>query len=102
MQVSPDSKKTCIYEYSNIELVEINYIQEYLDNPNNYTMHQFSFDHVYDQESNQSEVYQNTAKPAVLSALEVFFKYNFYLFTFIFFSFQNIILIICLNSFFLI
>jgi hypothetical protein len=31
----------------------------------------FTFDHVYDQDSTQSEVYDQTAKPLVLSTLQV-------------------------------
>ena len=35
-----------------------------------YTLHHFSFDHVYNQDSSQLEVYENTAKPAVLCTLK--------------------------------
>lgn len=35
-------------------------------------MHTFSFDHVYDQENTQEEVYENTARQAVMSTLEGF------------------------------
>ena len=45
---------------------------EYIQNPNNFALHQFSFDHVYDQDSSQEEVYNNTARQAVLSVLEGF------------------------------
>lgn len=45
---------------------------EYIQNPNNFALHQFSFDHVYDQDSSQEEVYTNTARQAVLSVLEGF------------------------------
>ncbi|EGR29876.1 kinesin motor domain protein, partial [Ichthyophthirius multifiliis] len=72
IQVSPESKKICIYEYYNIELVESEKLQEFLNNPNNYTMHQFSFDHVYDQDSTQQDVYDNTARQSVISALQGF------------------------------
>lgn len=34
------------------------------------TSHQFSFDYVYGPDSTQSHVYENTARPAVLSVLE--------------------------------
>jgi kinesin family protein 3/17 len=71
INVTPDNKRICIYEYYNIDLVEPDRIPEILENPNMYTMHQFSFDHVYDQDSTQLEVYENTAQPAVLSTLQV-------------------------------
>ncbi len=74
MQVSPDNRKICIYEYYNIELVEPEALQEYVENPNNYTMHQFSFDYVYDQDNTQEDIYENTAKSAVLSTLQVFIR----------------------------
>ncbi|EAS01503.2 kinesin motor catalytic domain protein (macronuclear) [Tetrahymena thermophila SB210] len=72
IQVSPDGKKICIYEYYNIELVEPEQLQDYLNNANNYTMHQFSFDNVYDQDSTQEEVYENTAKQSVMNVLQGF------------------------------
>ncbi|KRX02482.1 P-loop containing nucleoside triphosphate hydrolase [Pseudocohnilembus persalinus] len=70
IQVAPDNTKICVYEYFNLELVDPSMLQEYLNNPNSYTMHQFSFDHVYDQDSTQEEVYENTAKQSVLSTLQ--------------------------------
>ena len=72
VQVSSDKKKINIYEYYNIDLVEPQDLPEYMENQNNYTMHQFSFDYVYDQESSQEEVYETTAKPAVMNTLEGF------------------------------
>lgn len=70
--MSSDKKKINIYEYYNIDLVEPQDLPEYMENQNNYTMHQFSFDYVYDQESSQEEVYETTAKPAVMNTLEGF------------------------------
>lgn len=72
VQVCPDKKKLTIYEYYNIDLVEPDDLQDYMENQNNYTLHQFSFDYVYDQESTQEEVYETTAKPAVHNTLEGF------------------------------
>ncbi|CAD8134780.1 unnamed protein product [Paramecium octaurelia] len=72
IQVSPDHKKICLYEYYNIDLVDPEHLEEYLNNPNSYTMHTFSFDYVYDQDNTQEEVYDNTARHAVLSALQGF------------------------------
>ena len=57
-------------EYYNYELVDPQNIKEYMENTNMYTLHHFSFDHVYNQDSSQLEVYENTAKPAVLSTLK--------------------------------
>jgi kinesin family protein 3/17 len=48
VQVSPDNKMICLYEYYNIDLVDPEQLEEYLNNPNSYTMHTFSFDHIYD------------------------------------------------------
>ncbi|CAD8077157.1 unnamed protein product [Paramecium sonneborni] len=72
IQVSPDHKKICLYEYYNIDLVEPEHLEDYLNNPNSYTMHTFSFDYVYDQDNTQEEVYENTARNAVQSALQGF------------------------------
>lgn len=69
VQVSPCHTKICLFEYFNIENVQNENLQEYFENPNNYQTNQFTFDYVYDQESTQEEVYENTAKQAVLSTL---------------------------------
>ncbi|KAM3140197.1 hypothetical protein pb186bvf_007750 [Paramecium bursaria] len=72
VQVSPDHKKICLYEYYNIDLVDPDQLEDYLNNPNSFTMHSFSFDYVYDQDNSQEEVYENTAKHSVQSALQGF------------------------------
>jgi hypothetical protein len=38
--------------------------------------YRFTFDHVYDQDSTQGEVYDQTAKPLVLSTLQVRNQYK--------------------------
>lgn len=55
-----------------MDIVPKENLLEYIQNPNNFALHQFSFDHVYDQDSSQEEVYTNTARQAVLSVLEGF------------------------------
>ncbi|KRW99943.1 P-loop containing nucleoside triphosphate hydrolase [Pseudocohnilembus persalinus] len=70
VQVSPDHNKICIFEYQDIESVPTENLDQYFENQNNYNMNQFAFDFVYDQQNTQEEVYNNTAKQAVLSTLE--------------------------------
>ena len=70
VQVSSDHKQLCLYEYF-FDQIESNHLEEYVNNPNYYSPHTYSFDCVYDQDSTQLEVYQTTAKAAVLSVLEV-------------------------------
>ena len=69
--MSPDQKKITIYEYYNIDAVDPSQWKEYYESTNMYTMHTFTFDYVYDQDSSQLEVYEHTAKPAVMSTLQV-------------------------------
>ncbi|KAL4508356.1 hypothetical protein ABPG72_003660 [Tetrahymena utriculariae] len=72
IEVSPDNRKISLYEYRNIDLVPPEQVPQYLDNQNNYSVHQFTFDFVYDQNSSQEDVYNNTARNSVLSALDGF------------------------------
>ena len=44
--------------------------QDIQDNPGLVTYHHFTFDYIYDQDSTQVQVYENTARAAVLSVLE--------------------------------
>jgi len=69
--LAQDRKRISIYEYYNIEAIDPANVGEYLENNNMYTTHSFTFDRVYDPSSTQSEVYDNTAKPAVMSVLQV-------------------------------
>ena len=41
-----------------------------MENPNLFQIHRFTFDHTFDMDASQQEVYEITAKPAVLSILE--------------------------------
>ena len=44
--------------------------REWVDNPNLFQLHRFTFDSVFDMDSSQADVYETTAKPAVISILE--------------------------------
>ena len=83
IQVSSDHKKLSIIEYYNIDSINSANLQEYAESSNMYTNHSFCFDWVYDQEATQLEVYENTAKAAVMSTLKVIYSfvlyYNYYL-----------------------
>lgn len=57
-------------EYLGAELSERERQREWVDNPNLFQLHRFTFDHVFDMNSSQAEVYDTTAKPAVNSILE--------------------------------
>jgi len=70
VQLTQDRKRISIYEYYNIEAIDPENVSEYLENNNMYTTHSFTFDRVYDPSSSQSEVYEHTAKPAVMSVLQ--------------------------------
>jgi hypothetical protein len=52
------------------ELYERERQREWVDNPNLFQLHRFTFDNVFDMDSSQQEVYETTAKPAVISILE--------------------------------
>ena len=52
------------------ELYERERQRDWVDNPNLFQLHRFTFDYVFDSESSQTEVYEQTAKPAVFSILE--------------------------------
>lgn len=57
-------------EYLGAEIKEDGRQRDIAVNPNICVSHTFKFDHVYDQESSQKFVYENTAKSAVTSVLE--------------------------------
>jgi hypothetical protein len=69
--VGPDQKSINLYEYFNLELVPPEKIEEYIENPESYQTHTFTFDRVYDENATQAEIYESTAQSAVFSALEV-------------------------------
>ncbi len=45
-------------------------METYINDQRNYHRHEFTFDHVYDDEASQEEVYKNTARLSVCSSLE--------------------------------
>jgi len=71
VKVSLDNRRVSVYEYYNIDTVDPVQLTEYAETTNNYTLHAFTFDHVFDQDSTQVQVYETTAKPAVMSVLQV-------------------------------
>ncbi|CAD8043079.1 unnamed protein product [Paramecium primaurelia] len=70
VQVAPDNLQLCIFDYHAIELVPDEDLEQYVSNPSNYTLHQFTFDYVYDQDSTQEQVYNTTAALSVDSTLQ--------------------------------
>lgn len=44
--------------------------KDWVENPHFFQLHQFTFDNAFDIDSSQKDVYEQTAKPAVLSVLE--------------------------------
>lgn len=68
--ISNESKSCNLVEYLGAELSEKERQREWIDNPNLFQIHRFSFDHVFDMDSGQKEVYEITAKPAIMSCLE--------------------------------
>ena len=60
-------------EFYSLDYQEYSTAQEILENTNRYTIHPFTFDHIFTEDSTQLDVYEYTAKPAVLSILKVNF-----------------------------
>ena len=57
VQVHPDKKKIQLFEYYNLDSLTSNDLETYIDNPYNYSKHEYTFDYVYDDESSQDTVY---------------------------------------------
>ena len=70
VSVSPDRKQISIQEYLGAASNDMEREQDIQDNPGLVTYHHFTFDSIYDQDSTQVQVYENTARAAVLSVLE--------------------------------
>lgn len=73
----PDSKSATVVEYVGAEVTEAERQKDIVSNPHVCQYHRFAFDHIYDINSSQSFVYENTAKSAVMSSLEVKFLNQF-------------------------
>ena len=59
-----------LLEYIGAELDEVGRQKEWISNPQMFQIHRFTFDEVFDIDSNQEEVYKVSAKPSVISVLE--------------------------------
>ena len=59
-----------LVEYLGIEIEERERQKEWIESSTQFQIHRFSFDHVFDMDATQLEVYEKTAKPAVNSILE--------------------------------
>ena len=68
--VSEDHKSVSLAEYVGSELSELERQREWVENPNVFQLHRFTFDFVFDVDSQQEDVYNITAKQAVQSVLE--------------------------------
>jgi len=68
--MSNDNKSCNLVEYLGAELYERERQREWVDNPSLFQLHRFTFDCVFDMDSSQQEVYETTAKPAVISILQ--------------------------------
>ncbi len=68
--VSPDHKSISLAEYLGAELDEIARQREWVEKPQLFQLHRFTFDSVFDLDSTQIDVYNITAKQAVNSVLE--------------------------------
>jgi len=69
--ITNKENNTCsLVEYIGAELDEGGRQKEWISNPQMFQIHRFTFDEVFDIDSNQEEVYKVSAKPAVNSVLE--------------------------------
>ena len=69
-EVTSDNKMVIIYEYLGSSTDEIFRQHEFIQNPSMFQQHRFTFDHIFDQESTQLEIYLKAAQPSVKSLLE--------------------------------
>ena len=68
--VSEDKSTLSLIEYLGLEFDEASKQKELIDNPNHFLPHPYTFDHIFDMDSTQEEVYQIAAVPAVESLIE--------------------------------
>ena len=68
--VSPDHKSISLAEYLGAELDELARQREWIEKPQLFQLHRFTFDSIFDLDSSQIDVYNITAKQAVNSVLE--------------------------------
>ena len=68
--VSEDHKSISLAEYLGSEFSEIERQRQWIEEPNLFQLHRFTFDSIFDMDSLQEDVYNITAKQAVQSVLE--------------------------------
>jgi hypothetical protein len=69
--VKPNNKTLHIYEHMNFEAVGFEEIKEQLQNPKYYQIHQYNYDHIFNEKSLQEEVYEIAAKKAIDYTIKV-------------------------------
>ena len=68
--VSEDHKSISLAEYLGSEFSELERQRQWIEEPNLFQLHRFTFDSIFDMDSLQEDVYNITAKQAVQSVLE--------------------------------
>lgn len=68
--VAHDTKTVQLYEYFNIEIVPPEDIEEFIQDPDNFQAHTFTFDRVFDESTSQECIYEDTARLSVANCLE--------------------------------
>ena len=68
--VSEDHKSISLAEYLGSEFSELERQRQWIEEPNLFQLHRFTFDSIFDMDSLQEDVYNITAKNAVQSVLE--------------------------------
>lgn len=48
VEILPDQKRIRLLEYYNLDNQDNEHIDEYINDPKNYVVHEYTFDHVYD------------------------------------------------------
>ena len=70
--VSEDKTTISLIEYLGFEFDEALKQKEIIDNPSNFLPHPYTFDHIFDMDSTQEDVYKISAVPAVESLISGF------------------------------
>jgi ATP-dependent 26S proteasome regulatory subunit len=70
--VEPHKNKGILtaYEYYNLEAIEAEELEDYVNRSEHYNLHQFVFDKVFGLEAQQKEVYEVVGKPVVMNVME--------------------------------
>ena len=68
--ISKENHTCSLVEYLGVELDEEKRQKEWISNPKLFQLHRFTFDEVFDLNTSQEEVFNISAKPAVISVLE--------------------------------